>query len=88
MSRCAACGLPGHRYGRNEGMDRFDPMACINQLRGELERREIIVDYETAMERFKVVTGDIDGVSPGDVKSIIDAALARGDIGRTANERC
>lgn len=35
---CAACGLPGHRYGRNEGMERFDPMACINQLRGVLER--------------------------------------------------
>ena len=40
-SVCAACGLPGHRYGRNEGMDRFDPIACINQLRGELEKRTL-----------------------------------------------
>ena len=35
---CAACGLPGHRYGRNEGMERFDRQACINMLRGEVER--------------------------------------------------
>ena len=34
--RCAACGLPGHRYGRNEGPDRFDPQACINELRDRL----------------------------------------------------
>ena len=41
MTLCAACGLPGHRYGRNEGMERFDPIACINQLRGELEKRTL-----------------------------------------------
>lgn len=41
MTICAACGLPGHRYGRNEGMERFDPIACINQLRGELEKRTL-----------------------------------------------
>lgn len=35
---CAACGQPGHRYGRNEGMDRFDPQACINLLLSEVER--------------------------------------------------
>lgn len=34
---CAACGEPGHRYGRNEGMERYDPMACINTLRARLE---------------------------------------------------
>lgn len=34
--RCASCGLPGHRYGRNEGAERYDPMACINSLRGAL----------------------------------------------------
>lgn len=37
MSICAACGLPGHRYGRNEGVDRFNPQACINMLRGEVD---------------------------------------------------
>lgn len=41
MTLCAACGLPGHRYGRNEGIERFDPIACINQLRGELEKRTL-----------------------------------------------
>lgn len=35
---CASCGLPGHRYGRNEGPKRYDPMACINSLRSEVER--------------------------------------------------
>jgi len=37
LKRCAACGMPAHRYGRNEGQERFDPMACINGLRGRLE---------------------------------------------------
>ncbi len=37
-SHCAACGMPAHRYGRNDGMERFDPMACINTLRGEVDR--------------------------------------------------
>lgn len=34
--RCASCGLPAHRYGRNEGPGRYDPTACINSLRGTL----------------------------------------------------
>lgn len=34
--RCAGCGLPAHRYGRNEGPDRYDPIACINSLRSIL----------------------------------------------------
>ena len=37
-SICAACGQPGHRYGRNEGMDRFNPQACINLLNTEIDR--------------------------------------------------
>jgi predicted ATP-grasp superfamily ATP-dependent carboligase len=36
-TRCAACGEPGHRYGRNEGIDRWDSMACINTLRGRID---------------------------------------------------
>jgi hypothetical protein len=39
-TKCAACGLPGHRFGRNEGVERYDPIACINMLRGEIERLE------------------------------------------------
>lgn len=39
-AKCASCGLKGHRYGRNEGMERYDPMACINSLRGELEAHQ------------------------------------------------
>ena len=35
---CAACGRPGHRYGRNEGMGRFSPQACINGLLAEIDR--------------------------------------------------
>ena len=35
---CAACGQPGHRYGRNEGMERFDPQACINGLLHQVEQ--------------------------------------------------
>ena len=38
MDMCAACGQPGHRYGRNEGADRFDRQACINVLRAEIDR--------------------------------------------------
>lgn len=35
---CAACGLPGHRYGTtDDGGRRYDPVGCINSLRGELE---------------------------------------------------
>ena len=37
-SMCAACGQPGHRYGRNEGMERFDPQACINGLLHQVEQ--------------------------------------------------
>lgn len=37
---CAACGQPGHRYGRNEGIDRFNPQACINGLLARLEDAE------------------------------------------------
>jgi len=37
LKRCAACGMPAHRYGRNEGQERFDPMACINGLLGRFE---------------------------------------------------
>lgn len=36
-SRCAACGLPGHRYGTNDGRDRHDPQACINTLLGVVD---------------------------------------------------
>ena len=36
-SMCAACGQPGHRFGFNEGPDRFDPTACINGLLWDLE---------------------------------------------------
>ena len=47
---CAACGLPGHRYGRNEGMERFDRQACINMLRGEVDRlQEAIREHKVAV---------------------------------------
>lgn len=36
-TRCAACGLTGHRYGTNDG-DRHDPQACINMLRDQIAR--------------------------------------------------
>ena len=36
-SMCAACGQPGHRFGFNEGPDRFDPTACINGLLYDLD---------------------------------------------------
>ena len=65
-TRCAACGLAGHRYGRNEGMERFDPMACINQLLGALDRE---VNFKAAYEY-----GDRHGISPEDVVGLIAAA--------------
>lgn len=37
---CAACGQPGHRFGRNEGMERFDRQACIEGLLSKLKRAE------------------------------------------------
>lgn len=47
---CAACGMPGHRYGRNEGMERFDPQACINGLLAEIQR--LHDGIETAMKQL------------------------------------
>lgn len=38
---CAACGRKGHRYGTTHGPnapDRWDPIACINGLRGEVDQ--------------------------------------------------
>ena len=37
-SVCAACGLSAHRYGTNDPAHDFDPIACINGLKGEIER--------------------------------------------------
>lgn len=47
---CAACGMPGHRYGRNEGVDRFDPQACINVVLAEVER--LRAGFEQAMTQL------------------------------------
>lgn len=30
---CSVCGLAAHRFGRNEGTQRWDPMGCVNTLR-------------------------------------------------------
>jgi len=57
-ARCAACGEPGHSYGRNEGMERYDPMACINTLRGRLEACSSITD-----ERISQIAVAMDGYS-------------------------
>lgn len=57
---CAACGEPGHRYGRNEGMDRYDPMACINLLRGKSDglagalRAIVAVHPESGTSRLEI----------------------------------
>ncbi len=53
---CAACGQPGHRYGRNEGMDRFDRQACINGLLFEVERLQ--ADLATC---YRLTGADPDG---------------------------
>ena len=37
MSRCAACGLPSHRYDTSD-MGRHDKQACIGMLWAELDR--------------------------------------------------
>lgn len=50
-TRCASCGLPGHRYGRNESPERYDPVACINSLRGEVER------LRTALTNLNTILG-------------------------------
>jgi hypothetical protein len=35
---CAACGMPAHRYGANEGPKRYDPISRINGLLYEIGR--------------------------------------------------
>jgi hypothetical protein len=49
-SICAACGMPGHRYGRNEGMERFNPQACINGLLGRLEEMRTLKGFTECQE--------------------------------------
>lgn len=41
-------------------------------------RRRVEIDYEAAVRRGIQVTGDIDGISMGDWRSIVDAALGVG----------
>ena len=50
MICCAACGLPGHRYGTNEGPDRFDRQACINLLRHEIDQLRQVDAYRQGWE--------------------------------------
>jgi hypothetical protein len=38
---CAMCGMPYHRYGWNDMQHNYDPTACINGLRGEIERLQL-----------------------------------------------
>ena len=86
--RCAACGMPAHRYGRNEGTERFDPMACINTLRGEVERLEkatrLVADpnieaaYRVA-DNILVIKGHGAWLAPHDVAAVVTAALTPGD---------
>lgn len=39
---CAACGLPGHRYGATDGpRRRYSATACINSLRSALEELDL-----------------------------------------------
>lgn len=51
---CAACGLPGHRYGRNEGIGGFDPQACINLL---------LTQNEALRDTLRLVSQDMHGTS-------------------------
>lgn len=80
--RCAACGEPGHRYGRNEGMDRFDPMACINGLRGQLEDARTTVGRamsDEAMEAEQTIAvalaRDVAHRTLDDVAGCVEAAV-------------
>lgn len=70
---CAACGRPGHRYGTTHGPnapDRWDPIACINGLRGEVEHMEEVASrltaqnlrLEAANARLRRALDDVDGV--------------------------
>lgn len=56
QTMCAACGRKGHRYGRNEGMERHDKQACINGLIGEVERlRSAIERHRTRKHDYAAV---------------------------------
>jgi hypothetical protein len=46
--RCAGCGLPAHRYGTNDPDHDYDPMACVNSLRGLIEDAPRIWVYQTS----------------------------------------
>jgi hypothetical protein len=39
--RCGACGMPYHRYGWGDREHDYDPTACINSLRGEIDRLQL-----------------------------------------------
>lgn len=71
-ARCAACGLPGHRFGRNEGMERFDRQACINLLRYKHD------EAHAALERAHALLSWIDGACVDELPhSEIAAAISR-----------
>jgi len=38
---CSMCGMPYHRYGWGDREHDYDPTACINSLRGEIERLQL-----------------------------------------------
>ena len=60
---CAACGQPGHRFGFNEGPDRFDPTACINGLLYDLDAARRA--HRVAVRALSQALGERDRLADG-----------------------
>ena len=60
---CAACGQPGHRFGFNEGPDRFDPTACINGLLYDLDAARRA--HRVAVRALSQALGERDRLTDG-----------------------
>jgi hypothetical protein len=78
---CAACGLPGHRYGRNEGMERFDRQACINMLRSEIDR------LQEAIRKHKVAVVEATEAFAADNFTKLDPTDADRDLWALLNQK-
>jgi len=42
---CAACGQPYHRYSTADPEHEWNPIACINSLRGRIDDLETNIEY-------------------------------------------
>lgn len=53
---CGGCGLPGHRFGTTDPGHDYSATACVNSLRGEVER--LNAELSAALCAFQDIEGE------------------------------